>query len=630
MITSKEQLPSYLQKYIVEQDTARYTPIDQLVWKYIIRQLKSFLSVHGHPIYLKGMEATGITEDQIPHISELSTRLSEYGWTALPVSGFIPPAAFMELQSLGILPIASDMRTLGHLVYTPAPDIVHEAAGHAPILIDPEYTDYLRQYAKVAKKALISQEDLDIYRAIRELSDIKENPNSTPKDILAAEENLQKANRSLSHISEATQLSRMNWWTAEYGLIGSLEKPQIFGAGLLSSVGESKWCLSDKVKKIPLTLECIEKSYDITEPQPQLFVTPDFKHLKKVLKELADQMAFSRGGWDGLNKAIQAKTVNTLELNTGIQISGIHQCPLHWSDNHSSETIAYLKTEGPTQIAFNNKELEGHNKNYHALGYGTPIGCFKSFPSICPSLLTLENWRQIGLNLSEVTEDRNTNKKEVPICDTINLSHPQHIKLEYESGIIVEGNVKSYLLQNGHVLLISLVDATASYYETPLFEASWGVYDIVFGNSIKSVFGGPADYESYGEIDDFVTKRVVSPKYSEKDLLLQSLYQKIRNWSQIFQNSSPEKKIEITALAPELFSSCIKVLNSDFPSDWLLRLEIYEWMERIPEYPEEEKYHLLNKLSQLKLQSLEMDQLISEGLSTLKMLSIGPTIIKRP
>ena len=117
----------------------------------------------------------------------------------------------MELQSLSVLPIASDMRSIDHLLYTPAPDIVHEAAGHAPILIEPEYASYLKEYAQVAKKAIISKEDLDLYEAIRELSDIKENPQSTPEQITQAEQKLQTTIKSTTHVSEATELSRMNW-----------------------------------------------------------------------------------------------------------------------------------------------------------------------------------------------------------------------------------------------------------------------------------------------------------------------------------------------------------------------------------------------------------------------------------
>jgi len=164
---SSETLPSHLQRYVVDQDYSRYTPVDQAVWRLIMRRLTSFLKDHAHPCYMDGLAKTGISVEEIPSIDHMSEQLERFGWRALPVSGFIPPAAFMEMQALSILPIASDLRTLEHLEYTPAPDIVHEAAGHAPILVDPEFANYLKSYAQVARRAIISREDLDQYEAIR-------------------------------------------------------------------------------------------------------------------------------------------------------------------------------------------------------------------------------------------------------------------------------------------------------------------------------------------------------------------------------------------------------------------------------------------------------------------------------
>ena len=93
----------------------------------------------------------------------------------------------MEFQARGVLPIATAMRTMSHIPYTPAPDIVHEAAGHAPMLILPVYAQYLRNYAEVARRAVISREDVALYEAIRVLSDVKEQPTSTGEEIEQAE-----------------------------------------------------------------------------------------------------------------------------------------------------------------------------------------------------------------------------------------------------------------------------------------------------------------------------------------------------------------------------------------------------------------------------------------------------------
>src|SRR5690606_13223703 len=149
----------------------------------------------------------------------------------------------------------SDIRSANHLDYTPAPDIIHEAAGHAPILVDPDFSAYLKDYAQVARRSILHRKDLNQYEAIRILSDLKENPHSTPEEIKAAERRLEEVSRDMEGaVSEAGLLGRMNWWTAEYGLIGDLKSPKIFGAGLLSSVGESRSCLKEHVRKIPLSI----------------------------------------------------------------------------------------------------------------------------------------------------------------------------------------------------------------------------------------------------------------------------------------------------------------------------------------------------------------------------------------
>lgn len=316
------KIPSYLLRYTSKQDYSMYTFEDQSVWRFVMRQLYDFLKVHAHSVYEDGLKKTGLKIDSIPKISDMDEMLKGFGWRAVPVSGFIPPAAFMSFQANRILPIACEIRSMDHILYTPAPDIIHEAAGHAPILIDPDFTNYLSSYGEVASKAIISSEDLALYEAIRDLSDIKEDSQSSPEMIKKAEEHLDKVGKSISYVSEAQYLGRMNWWTAEYGLIGSLESPKIYGAGLLSSVGEAKNSLT-RPKHLPFSVDCLEYNYDITEQQPQLFVVKEFNDLINALDEIKNDMAFHTGGIKGLNKAVEAKSVCTVVFENEDTYSGI-------------------------------------------------------------------------------------------------------------------------------------------------------------------------------------------------------------------------------------------------------------------------------------------------------------------
>ena len=186
-------IPKHLKKYIVKQDYSTYSFIDQACWQFIMKISIDFFKENADSIYINGLKQTGISIDEIPKIENINKKLSKFGWNAVCVRGFIPPQIFMEFQSLKILPIAADMRDHRNLTYTPAPDIVHEAAGHAPIIANKDYAQYLIDYGETAIKAIMSSEDIELYYAIRDLSDIKENINASKDEIKLCETNLKNA-----------------------------------------------------------------------------------------------------------------------------------------------------------------------------------------------------------------------------------------------------------------------------------------------------------------------------------------------------------------------------------------------------------------------------------------------------
>jgi len=558
--SSAALIPPHLKRYVVEQDYSRYTPADQAVWRHIMQKLTAFLKSHAHPCYLSGLTNTGISIDEIPRVEVISHKLEEFGWRAISVSGFIPPAAFMELQSLGFLPIASDMRSVDHMEYTPAPDIVHEAAGHAPILIEPEFAAYLKAYAQVARRAILSSEDIAQYEAIRLLSDLKEDPNSTTERVKEAEANLNRVSSAMTFVSEAALLGRMNWWTAEYGLIGPIENPKIFGAGLLSSIGEAKACFEPRVKKLPLTVDCVNFSYDITEQQPQLFVTPDFAHLSKVLEDLARTLAYRVGGRSSLEKVRRAKCVNTVELNSGLQISG----DLHsWVERPKNLTPGssdvepllpiYLQFQGPVQLSENGHELDGQGVAQHAQGFGCPIGFLRDSQN-CLSQFSIDELEAVGLS-------------------TGSMAH-----LRFASGIELRGLV-SHLTRSqnsNRVMIITFKDCRVTLADQMLFDPAWGVYDMAVGSTVPSVFGGAADREAFGETHDFVTKHIPRKEWSKLTLYKHSLYQNVRDIRAGLRRHGPSPELS------ERAEAVLEKIESDFPHEWLLRVELQELSRLLP------------------------------------------------
>lgn len=573
--TTHAKIPQHLRRYIVEQNYDRYTPEDQAVWRYILRQLKHFLSRHAHESYISGLQKTGITIDRIPRIEDIDSKLVEFGWGAVPVSGFIPPAAFMEFQSIGVLPIASDMRSLDHLLYTPAPDIVHEAAGHAPILVHPEYAVYLRQYGEVARHSIISKEDMDQYEAIRVLSDVKEDPRSTKNEIGLAEKRLQEMNSQLTFVSEAALLSRMNWWTAEYGLIGDLANPRIFGAGLLSSVGEAKQCLQSDVVKIPLSVDCVNFSYDITEKQPQLFVARDFGHLSVVLEQLAAQLSFKRGGIWGLERAREARTVNTVQLNSGLQISGVLK---NFIVANGSEEPIYLQVDGPTQLSVQYQQLSGHGTQRHPHGFSSPIGF-------------LVNQRRC---LSQFRESE---------LAGIGLSRNQRARLKFESGVVVEGLVKDWLYHDEQLILVTWTDCRVALHDQVLFDPNWGEFDMAVGSEVKSVFGGPADRSHYGSTDEFVAKRVPPREFDSIAKERNSLYQDVRDLRE--SGTSPSAQGRWEKLSQKFLSSA--------NAPWLIGVQLVD-LGYLLGLSDEVQAPLKARLTEMGQTSSDVQACIADGL----------------
>ena len=530
---STEKILPHLKKYIVNQNYSSYTAIDQSTWKFIMKISTDFFSQNAHDIYLEGLKKTGITLHEIPKIKEINKCLNKFGWRAVCVRGFIPPNAFMEFQSLKILPIAADMRSHKNLTYTPSPDIVHEAAGHAPIIANTDYSNYLISYGEIASKAIMSSEDMNLYYAIRDLSDIKEKKNATKTEIEYYELNLKKAFKNISYMSESAILSRMNWWTVEYGLIGNIKNPKIYGAGLLSSVGESENCLNKNIKKIPFDINCIDYNYDITEQQPQLFVTPNFKNLTKVLNKLSKKMSYKIGGISGLEQAKKANTICTIEIDKTLQISGK-------VDNYISynNKPIFVKTTGSTQLCFKNKELKGHSVNYHTDGFSTPIGKIKTFNKSINQLSDIE-LQQLNI------------KKEKTVC------------IDFKGNIKVNGTIVNILKRNSKIILITFSDCTVTHNSKILYNPSWGNFDMICGNALNSIYGGPCDKEKY--YINLETKE----KYLNYNIKNENTYNKTLN--KIHQKIS---KLQFNKNNQAKIGKLYTEVRTQFPNEWLILYEI--------------------------------------------------------
>jgi phenylalanine-4-hydroxylase len=317
-----EAVPAHLRKYVVAQDYDAYSARDQAVWRFVVTETHARHLRTAHAAYAHGFAAAGISVDRIPNIVHMSEQLSRVGFQAVCVDGFIPPRAFQAFQARGVLPIAADMRSVAQLAYTPAPDIIHEAAGHAPFLAHPDYAHYLRRIGQAGEHAFETAHDRAVYRAIYLLSELKQQSDTTAEQVSRAELTLAALYSAEHEVSEATLLSRLYWWTVEYGLVGTPLDYRLYGAGLLSSIGEGHFCHAPEVEKRALTADCTELDYDITRAQPHLFVARDFAHLHDVLSSVERQLSYARGGHEALKRAQESEEIATLRLGTGFSLVG--------------------------------------------------------------------------------------------------------------------------------------------------------------------------------------------------------------------------------------------------------------------------------------------------------------------
>jgi phenylalanine-4-hydroxylase len=514
-----ERVPAHLRQYVARQDYGTYDEIDQSVWRFILIQTHARLRHSAHPAYVEGLARTGIDIERIPRIEQMDACLAEYGWGAVCVDGFIPPRAFQEFQALGIMTIAGEIRSCEHLAYTPAPDIVHESAGHAPIVPDPTYRRYLQRFGEIGARAFTHPRDAEQHAAIHALSELKEDPAALPAQVEAAEARLEQQPNSLS---EAALVARLHWWTVEYGLIGTPDDYRLYGAGLLSSLGESYFCHEPRVAKLPLDASCIAAGYDITRPQPRLYVAESFEQLLEVLDEVADGLAQRRGDAYALSAAQSSAELATLELDSGVCASGV------LAEVHGDELAVF---EPGFALARDGRHLDGAGPQALAGRCACLLAAGGELP-------TLEPGSDVDFRVG---------------------SHWRvHGRLERAAAPVGRGT-DWLVLRNARIARGDRVEVA----EPELV--------IVAGGPLRAAFAGPADpgfWPPTGFPQTSVPRRRTPA--AQHRALLALYHEALALWR---EPDSP-------ALVPG-FERIAEQLRSKFPEDWLLRWNLLECLRKV-------------------------------------------------
>jgi phenylalanine-4-hydroxylase len=208
----------------------------------------------------------------------------------------------------------------------------------------------------------------------------------------------------------------------------------------------------------------------------------------------------------------------------------------------------FIKTEGPTQLCFNDKQLPGHNKEYHSHGFSSPVGKLKAI-DIPLELMSDGDLSSFGINTGDVSI------------------------LEFESGVRIEGRLDHVIRKEGKILIMSFSQCQVTFREKILFDPSWGIYDMAVGEKIISAYSGPADpfaFQLEYPVPKEKTHKIV---HSERAQRLHQLYQAVRDFRENGNNHT-----ELDVIWNEIKYS--------YPEEWLLPLEIIEILKDLPEYKE--------------------------------------------
>jgi phenylalanine-4-hydroxylase len=258
--------------YTCDQRHAAYTTLDHDIYARLYARQSALLPGLACQAFIDALPLLGAST-AIPRFEDINARLlPATGWQLVGVPGLIPEVPFFTLLSERKFPVTCWMRTPQELDYIVEPDLFHDLFGHVPLLFDKSYADHIQAYGKGALKAHTLEHG--------------------PAGIQGAVE----------------MLSRLYWYTIEFGLVREGTQHKAYGAGILSSGGELTYSVqSDQQNRVALTtqddlLRCMASPYKIDTYQQQYFLIdsfdsllqltqPDFTPLYKALAAQKNQAA---------------------------------------------------------------------------------------------------------------------------------------------------------------------------------------------------------------------------------------------------------------------------------------------------------------------------------------------------
>jgi phenylalanine-4-hydroxylase len=226
------------------QDWSSYTREDHAVWQLLYSRRMATLKHTASQIFLDGARTIGLEPNQVPDLAQVNARLATLTrWAAVPVTGFLPAWEFFACLAQRRFPTTVTVRSRSELDYVPEPDIFHDVFGHVPLHADPVFAAVLERLGQVGSAA-------------------KSEP-------------------------EVERITRLFWFTVEFGLVREQGALKIYGSGLISSHGDAANARGPKCTRRPFVLDdVLSQSFEIDHLQPVLFVLDSFDQLFEAVANL--------------------------------------------------------------------------------------------------------------------------------------------------------------------------------------------------------------------------------------------------------------------------------------------------------------------------------------------------------
>ena len=245
--------------WTIAQNWEAFSADEHALWDILFARQSAMLPGRAADAFLRGLDVLRLSKSGIPDYRELNARLMmATGWQVVAVPGLVPDAVFFDHLANRRFPAGNFIRRPDQIDYLQEPDVFHDVFGHVPMLADPVFADYMVAYGKGGLRSL--------------------------------------GFNALDH------LARLYWYTVEFGLIQQADGLRIYGAGIVSSFGESVFALdSDSPNRIGFDLmrvmrtrykiDDFQQSYFVVDSLEQLLKTTietDFAPLYNILESLGD------------------------------------------------------------------------------------------------------------------------------------------------------------------------------------------------------------------------------------------------------------------------------------------------------------------------------------------------------